>query len=153
MGEKGRAEILPLAAVLYKDLVQWNGGTAFLCSVAQQASWCSVARWVFALCWVWRAMCGHATLFEVTIQGAPWRCAPGTQPQVTIPPLLDGELYDDAQRRVFFIKQPLIATATIAILHNINSSGAMAVHLFLFSLNLNSYVCFYVGLVCTVLLT
>ena len=28
----------------------------------------------------------------------------------------------------------------------------LAVHLFLFSLNLNSYVCFYVGSVCTVLL-
>jgi predicted house-cleaning NTP pyrophosphatase (Maf/HAM1 superfamily) len=50
----------------------------------------------------------------------PQRCAP----------LLDGELYDDAQRRVLFIEQPPIATATIAILHNINSSGAMAVHLF-----------------------
>jgi hypothetical protein len=50
------------------------------------------------------------------------------------------------------MEQPPIAAATIVILHNINSSGAMAVHLFLFSLNLNSYVCFYVGSVCTVLL-
>jgi len=68
-------------------------------------------------------------------------------------PLLDGELYDDVQRRVVFIEQPPIAAATIVNLHNINLSGVMAVHLFLFSFNFNSYVYFYVGSVCTVLLS
>jgi hypothetical protein len=32
-------------------------------------------------------------------------------------------------------------------------SGVMVAHLFLFSFNFNSYVCFYVGSVCTVLLS
>ena len=41
----------------------------------------------------------------------------------------------------------------IVDLHNINSSGVMAVHLFLFSFDFNSYVCFYVGSVWTVLLS
>jgi len=41
----------------------------------------------------------------------------------------------------------------IVDLHNINSSGVMAVHLFLFSIGFNSYICFYVGSVCTVLLS
>jgi hypothetical protein len=41
----------------------------------------------------------------------------------------------------------------IVDLHNTNSSGVMAVHLFLFSFDFNSYVCFYVGSLCTVLLS